>query len=178
MDIYFPYIRVSTHGHVQNHGRNPPKPFLLKSSFWNISIRIFSINYRKIPARHTCYMWWSYKISSQPPLVCFTKIFQNPLCPDSNLNNFTLWSFFPWPQTLWACSKPKIVILHQVVDLGEVKCMPRSTEIWFCWFLGFYQVTLWTFFKCAQTWWSTLILPTLSPCSISWQENSICLPKH
>ena len=28
VDIYFPYIRVSTHGHVQNIGQNLPKPFL------------------------------------------------------------------------------------------------------------------------------------------------------
>ena len=31
MDIYFPYIRVSTHGHVQNIGQNLPKPFLPNS---------------------------------------------------------------------------------------------------------------------------------------------------
>ena len=36
MDIYFPYIRVSTHGHVQNIGQIPQKPFLDISSFWNI----------------------------------------------------------------------------------------------------------------------------------------------
>ena len=28
VDIYFPYIRVSTHGHVQNIGQNLPEPFL------------------------------------------------------------------------------------------------------------------------------------------------------
>ena len=31
--IYFPYIRVSTHGHVQNIGQIPQKPFLDISSF-------------------------------------------------------------------------------------------------------------------------------------------------
>ena len=36
--IYFPYIRVSTHGHVQNIGQNLPKPFLPISKIWNISI--------------------------------------------------------------------------------------------------------------------------------------------
>ena len=34
----FPYIRVSTHGHVQNIGQNPSKPFLPISIFWNISV--------------------------------------------------------------------------------------------------------------------------------------------
>ena len=33
VDIYFPYIRVSTHGHVQNIGQIPQKPFLDISSF-------------------------------------------------------------------------------------------------------------------------------------------------
>ena len=37
VDIYFPYIRVSTHGHVQNIGQNLPKPFLPISRIWNIS---------------------------------------------------------------------------------------------------------------------------------------------
>ena len=37
MGIYFPYIRVSTHGHVQNIGQNLPKPFLPISRIWNIS---------------------------------------------------------------------------------------------------------------------------------------------
>ena len=36
MGIYFPYIRVSTHGHVQNIGQIPQKPFLDISSCWNI----------------------------------------------------------------------------------------------------------------------------------------------
>ena len=31
------YIRVSTHGHVQNIGQNLPKPFLPISRIWNIS---------------------------------------------------------------------------------------------------------------------------------------------
>ena len=33
VDIYFPYIRVSTHGHVQNIGQIPQKPFLDISRF-------------------------------------------------------------------------------------------------------------------------------------------------
>ena len=37
MDIYCPYIRVSTHGHVQNIGQIPQKPFLPISRIWNIS---------------------------------------------------------------------------------------------------------------------------------------------
>ena len=37
VDIYFPYIRVSTHGHVQNIGQNLPKSFLPISRIWNIS---------------------------------------------------------------------------------------------------------------------------------------------
>ena len=36
MDIYCPYIRVSTHGHVQNIGQIHQKPFSDISSFWNI----------------------------------------------------------------------------------------------------------------------------------------------
>ena len=35
--IYFPYMRVSTHGNVQNIGKNLPKPFLPISRIWNIS---------------------------------------------------------------------------------------------------------------------------------------------
>ena len=37
VDIYFPYIRVSTHGHVKHIGQNLPKPFLPISRIWNIS---------------------------------------------------------------------------------------------------------------------------------------------
>ena len=37
VDIYYTYIRVSTHGHVQNIGQNLPKPFLPISRIWNIS---------------------------------------------------------------------------------------------------------------------------------------------
>ena len=37
MDIYIPYIWVSTHGHDQNIGQNLPKPFLPISRIWNIS---------------------------------------------------------------------------------------------------------------------------------------------
>ena len=37
VDIYFPYIRVSTHGHVQSIGQNLQKPFLPISRIWNIS---------------------------------------------------------------------------------------------------------------------------------------------
>ena len=36
VDIYFPYMGVSTHGHVQNIGQIPQEPFLDISSFWNI----------------------------------------------------------------------------------------------------------------------------------------------
>ena len=37
VDIYFPYIRVSTHGHVQNIEQNLLKPFLPILRIWNIS---------------------------------------------------------------------------------------------------------------------------------------------
>ena len=39
MDIYFPYIWVSTYGHDQNIGQNPPEPFQLISNIGNIYIR-------------------------------------------------------------------------------------------------------------------------------------------
>ena len=94
-------------------------PFCLNQAFEIFLLEIFSIKSRKIPASHTCYMWWSCKVSYQSQLICFTKIFQKHSCPESSLNNVTLWSLSYWPQTLWACSNPKIMIPHKVVDLGE-----------------------------------------------------------
>ena len=47
------------------------------------------------------------------------KVPQNPLCPESNLNNFTLSTFLFCSQPLWACSKPQMMTLHQVVHQGE-----------------------------------------------------------
>ena len=40
-DIYCPYIRVSTLGHVQNNGLIPPKPFLFKCKFEQLYITNF-----------------------------------------------------------------------------------------------------------------------------------------
>ena len=50
------------------------------------------------------------------------KVPQNPLCPESNLNNFTLSTFSLCSQLLWACSRDQMRPLHQVVQQGEVIC--------------------------------------------------------
>ena len=39
--IYFPYIRVSTHGHVQNIGQTPKKPFWIFQAFEIFTKEIF-----------------------------------------------------------------------------------------------------------------------------------------
>ena len=43
---------------------------------------------------------------------------QNHLCSNSNLNNFTLPTFYLGLQTLWAWSQPQRMTLHQVVHQG------------------------------------------------------------
>ena len=56
IDIYILHIGVSTHGHVQNIGQTPPKPFPPISIFWNISIRNILIKF--------------LKNSSMSPMIC------------------------------------------------------------------------------------------------------------
>ena len=128
-------------------GKTLQNPFCLNQASEIFLKEIFSRNSRKIPAIHKCHMWWSCKVSSQSQLIWFTKIFQNHSCPESSLNNFTLWSLSYWPQTLWACSNHLLMLLHQVVDLEEVKCMLGSIEIWFCQILGFSKFPLSTLLK-------------------------------
>ena len=119
---------------------------------------IFSKKSKENPASHKCILWSPCKASSQLKSFWFTKMPQNPLWPESNLNNFVLPAFSPWPQLLWACSHDQMRPLHQVVHQGEVLCSTRSTQVHFCSFLGFTKVALATFSKWTQTWWSTSIM--------------------
>ena len=97
VDIYFTYIRVSTHGHVQNIGQNLPKPFLPISRIWNISTGNIFIKSKENQESHKCILWSPCKASSQLRSLWFTKMPQNPLWPESNLNNFVLQTFSPCP---------------------------------------------------------------------------------
>ena len=83
---------------------------------------------------------------------------QNPLWPESNLNNFVLPTFSPSSKLWWAYSHDQMRPLHQVVHQGELICMTKSWQSHFCWFLGFTKVTLATSPKWDQTWWNTLFL--------------------
>ena len=47
-----------------------------------------------------------YQMSQVEENVILIKVPQNPLCPESNLNNFTLPTLSFCSQPLWACSKP------------------------------------------------------------------------
>ena len=105
------------------------------------------------------------------------KVPQNPLCPESNLNNFTLSTFLFCSQPLWACSEPKMMTLHKVVHQGEEFSLARSKQVHFCWFLGFTKVALATLPKWAQNWRKALIICAISPCGVSCQMKFICLPK-
>ena len=58
--------------------------------------------------------------------VILIKVPQNPLWPESNLNNSTLETFSFWSQLLWTCSEPQMMTLHQVVHQGELICMIKS----------------------------------------------------
>ena len=88
----------------------------------------------------------------------FIKVPQNPFWPDPNLNNSTLPTFYLWPQILWTWSQRQMMTLHQVVNQGGMICMTKSWKSQFCWILGFAKVTLETFFKWAQNWYTTSIL--------------------
>ena len=44
--------------------------------------------------------------------VILIKVPENPLCPEPNLNNFTLATFSFWSQLLWTCSEPQMMTLH------------------------------------------------------------------
>ena len=130
---------------------------------------IFSQKSKKNPASHKCILWSPCKASSQLRSVWFTKVPQNPLWPESNLNNFVLPTFSPWPQLWWACSHDQMSTLHQVEPQGEVIFSTRSTQVHFCWFLGFTKVALATLPKWTQYWWNLLFYRTIWPCQDSWQ---------
>ena len=139
-------------------------PFWIFQAFEIFTKEIFSKNSKKLPASHTCIMWWSCQASCledqgniiQSPQnhfctfwslsnstlpnmskcsqilwtcsndliihldqmaqvgenVILIKVRQNPLWPESNLNNFVLPTFSPWPQLLWACSNDQMKLLH------------------------------------------------------------------
>ena len=72
----------------------------------------FHKKYKKILTSHIYIIWWHFRVSNQSKLFWFTKVPQNHLCPDSNLNNFTLATFSFWSQLLWTCSEPQMMILH------------------------------------------------------------------
>ena len=94
VDIYFPYIRVSIHGHVQNIGQIPQKPFLDISSFWNIYkgniLQKFQEN--SSMSHMICLMIWTsimswrivqpHEISSKP-LLSFFKTLHCQTCPNA-----------------------------------------------------------------------------------------------
>ena len=110
--------------------------------------------------------------------ILVQKSAQNHLCPNSNSNNFVLPTFSPWPQLLWACSHDQMRPLHQVVNQREMIFSTRSTQVHFCWFLGFTKVALSTLPKWARNWWKALIICAISPCGVSFQMEFICLPKQ
>ena len=63
MDIYCPYIRVSTHGHVQNIGQIPQNPSLIFQAFEIFTKEIFSKNSKKILTCHIWHVGWSWQVS-------------------------------------------------------------------------------------------------------------------
>ena len=93
VDIYFPYIRVSTHGHVQNIGKPSQNHFFPFQGFEIFLQEIFSQKSKENPASHKCIFWSPGKASCQLKSFWFTKMPQNPLWPESNLNNFVLPTF-------------------------------------------------------------------------------------
>jgi len=125
---------------------------------------IFSNKSRKILASHRCIIGWPCRVSAKSKLFCITKVPQNPPYPDSSLNNFTLPTFSNWPQTLWSCSQPQMMTLHQAVHQGEWFCLTRSWKTHFCWFLGFTKVALTTLPKWSQIWWNTPFLYAIPSC--------------
>ena len=129
--------QVSCHGEQYNPMKSPQNHFC---PFWSLS-------YFTLPNMSKCYKTWCtcsngqiihlYQMAKVGENVILIKVPQNPLWPESNLNNCVLPTFFPWPQLLWACSHDQMRPLHQVVHQGEVIFSTRSTQVHFCWFLGF-----------------------------------------
>ena len=175
MDICCPYIRVSTHGH--DRLKSLKNPFWIFQAFEIFTKEILSKNSKKILACHLWHIGWPCKASCLGEQDNITKSPQNPLWPESNLNNFVLPTFSPWPQLFGSCSYDQMRPLHQVVHQGEKICMTKSWKVHFYWFLGFTKVTLATLPKWAQNWWKALIICDISPCGVSWQMEIIYLPK-
>ena len=126
---------------------------------------------KKIPESHKCILWSPCKASSQLRSFWFTKMPQNPLWPESNLNNFVLPTFSPWPQLLWSWSHNQMRPPHQVVHQGEVIYSTKSTQVHFCYFLGFAKVSLANSSKWAHLPFSLSFCHEKHPCQVPQELN-------
>ena len=107
VDIYFPYIRVSTHGHVQNIGQNLPKPFLPISRIWNVSIGNIFIKIQGKSSKSqmhiviTLQSLMSIKVilvHQNAPKPSLTRIIFEQVCTTNFLSlTPTFVSMFTWP---------------------------------------------------------------------------------
>ena len=174
MSIY----KISTHGHVQNIGQNPQKPFLDISSFWNIYkgniLQKFQENSSK---SHMHNMMTLQSLNS------IQIVLDHISPPKSSLSRYTfeqlyIVNFLFFSQTLWAHSNTQIMTLDQVVHQGEEISLARSKQIHFCWFLGFTKVALATFSIWPKSLWALLILMPLTPVKSQSKLSKLASPNH
>ena len=107
VDVYFPYIRVSTHGHVQNIGQNIPKPFMPISRIWNISTGNIFIKIQGISSKSQMHIVTSLQslisikvnlVHQNAPKTSLTRIKFEQLCTTNFLSlTPTFVIMFTWP---------------------------------------------------------------------------------
>ena len=130
--IYFPCIRVSTHGHVQNIGQNLPKPFLPISRIWNISTGNIFIKIQgkssksKMHIVITMQSLMSIKVilvHQKAPKPSMTRIKFEQVCTTNFLSlTPTFVSMSTWPNEATTPSGAS----------RRSDCSTRSTQVHFC----------------------------------------------
>ena len=124
--------QVSCHGEQYNPMKSPQNHFC---PFWSLSNFTLPNMSKCSQTLWTCSNGLIIHLDQMAQVgenVISIKLPQNPLWPESNLNNFVLPTFSPWPQLWWAYSHDQIRPLHQVVHQEEVICSTRSTQVHFC----------------------------------------------
>ena len=132
VDIYFPYIKVSTHGHVQNIGQTLPKPFMPISRIWNISIGNTFIKIQGKSSRSQMHIVITLQSLMSIKVILVHQNAPKPSLTRIKFEQLSTTNFLSLPQLLWACSHDQMRPLHQVVHQGEVIFSTRSTQVQFC----------------------------------------------
>ena len=106
------YCQVSCHGEQYNPMKPSQNHFCPFSSLNNFALSNMSKCSQTWFTSSNGVIMHLDKMAQVGENVILMKVPQNPLCPEPNLNNFTLATFSFWSQLLWTCSEPQMMTLH------------------------------------------------------------------